>query len=328
MPISSSPTVTVAICTWNRCESLRRTLEAFLALRVPPEVTWELLVINNNSTDATDAVAAEFTDRLPLRLLQEPRPGQSYARNLAIEEARGRYLLWTDDDVLVDPQWMSALLSALITFGADWAFGRSEPQWPHGKPAWYAERFRNYFGILDYGPKPFVVQDFDQHFYGLNFGGTVEAHRTLGGFCVEFGLRGDGGGVGEDTDIFERAFGAHMKIVYTPDALVRHVIAEIRTHKAYHRRRQWVAHEVYFRYLSQSFPNAPVLLGLPRFFFSRALEDAAAYAASIVRRDRGEAFHRELQLVRFARLSLEAARHGFRAATPPARRAMANDGSR
>src|SRR5512134_131488 len=100
--------LTVAICTWNRGELLRKTLEQMTELVVPPGVTWELLVVNNNSTDHTDAVAAGFRRRLPLRYLVEPTPGKSNACNLAVREARGDYILWTDDDVLVSPQWLAA----------------------------------------------------------------------------------------------------------------------------------------------------------------------------------------------------------------------------
>ena len=73
--------VSVAICTWNRCESLRRTLEGMLRLQVPVGVTWDLIVVNNNGTDATDEVVTSFTDRLPVRLLHEATPGLSWPQH-------------------------------------------------------------------------------------------------------------------------------------------------------------------------------------------------------------------------------------------------------
>lgn len=310
--------VTVAICTWNRCEGLRITLEQFCHVRIPEGIRWELLVVNNNCSDSTDLVVASFQQRLPVRLLHEPRPGQSFARNLALCEARGEYLMWTDDDVIADPGWMEALLAPLKQQGALWSFGRSEPEWPGKVPSWYSDRFRGYFAVLDYGPTPFRVTDYLQHFYGLNFAGTVEAHRTLGGFRTDFGLKGDVGGVGEDIDLFERAFAADMPIVYTPDALVRHMIAEQRTGKAYHRRRQWVASEVHYRILPELFPRSPWVLGLPRFFYGHVVADGLAYLRCQVAGRRSEAFYHELRLTRFSRLVLEAARNGFRRPGAPA----------
>jgi glycosyltransferase involved in cell wall biosynthesis len=311
-------TLSVAICTWNRCESLRATLEQFCSVRVPTGTEWELLVVNNNCTDATDSVVQAFQDRLPVRLLHEMTAGQSYARNLAVREARGEYLLWTDDDVIVDPGWLEALLAPLVTGIASWSFGRSQPSWPDKPPSWYSDRFRGHFAVLDYGPDSFRITDYMQHFYGLNFAGTVEAHRALGGFRNDFGFKGDAGGVGEDIDLFQRAFDAGMPIVYCPDALVKHVIPEQRTRKTYHRRRHWVANEVYYKVLPEMFSRAPWFLGLPRFFFGHAANDTRAYLRCVFSGERSEAFYYELRLVRFARLLLEAARRGFRRPAAPA----------
>jgi len=295
---------------------LRSTLEQFTKLRVPSGRGWELLVINNNCTDDTDQVCDEFRSRLPIRILHEARAGQSYARNLAIREAKGSYILWTDDDVLVDPDWLASILDAFSRFQADWVFGRSEPKWPTEAPVWYSDRFKGHFAVLDYGPEPFVVQDVSRPFYGLNFAGTHDAHVRLNGFRTEFGLRGEGGGVGEDVDLFQRARSNGMRIVYTPDALVGHVIPEARATKRHYRNRYWVSNEVVYRFLPEIYPNVAMLLGLPRFLFRKAAGDAVRYARAVVTRDRSDAFYYELQLVCFSRFAFEAARHGFRAPRP------------
>ena len=100
--------ITVGICTFNRAESLRRTLNSLAAMEVPADFAWELVVVNNNSTDHTDAMINEDHGRLPIRREFEKRPGHSNARNRAIDAARGDYIVWTDDDVVVDPGWLSA----------------------------------------------------------------------------------------------------------------------------------------------------------------------------------------------------------------------------
>lgn len=104
--------VSVVICTWNRSDLLDRTLAGLRALTVPPGVTWELLVVNNNCSDATDAVTASYGDVLPLRCVHEPVLGLSRARNAAVRAATGEFLLFTDDDVQVDPGWMAAYCEA------------------------------------------------------------------------------------------------------------------------------------------------------------------------------------------------------------------------
>jgi glycosyltransferase involved in cell wall biosynthesis len=81
---------------------LDKTFERMRELRAPTGVEWELLVVNNNCTDETDAVIERHRPHLPLTRLFEPKQGLSNARNSAIEHARGRFLVWTDDDVLVN----------------------------------------------------------------------------------------------------------------------------------------------------------------------------------------------------------------------------------
>src|SRR6266550_1086469 len=104
--------VSVALCSWNRSGLLRKTLEQFTYLEAPNGFDWELLVVDNNSTDDTPDVLAEFASRLPLRALREPMPGKSNAANLAVREARGEYILWTDDDVLAGSDWVRQYVDA------------------------------------------------------------------------------------------------------------------------------------------------------------------------------------------------------------------------
>src|SRR5262249_4948917 len=104
--------VSVAICTWNRAQLLDRTLAEMRRLRVPEDLTWEVLVVNNNCTDQTDEVIARHPGHLPLRRVFEPTPGKSNACNCAVQAAAGALMLWTDDDVLVDADWMAEYVKA------------------------------------------------------------------------------------------------------------------------------------------------------------------------------------------------------------------------
>jgi glucosyl-dolichyl phosphate glucuronosyltransferase len=104
--------VSVLICTWNRAALLDQTLTHIARLHIPAGVDWEVLVVNNRCTDSTDEVLARHAALLPLRRLYEPEAGKSFAANLAVERSRGELLLWTDDDVLVDPGWLQAYVTA------------------------------------------------------------------------------------------------------------------------------------------------------------------------------------------------------------------------
>lgn len=132
--------VTVAICTWNRCEMLGATLQSLTRCSVPSGLEWEVLVINNNCTDRTDEVAASFSDRLPLRREFEPSPGLSHARNAAVRSARGEYVIWTDDDVLISEAWLSAYAAAYDRRPDAAVFGGPiRPYFESAPPAWLAD---------------------------------------------------------------------------------------------------------------------------------------------------------------------------------------------
>ncbi len=103
---------TIGICTHNRANDLRVTLQSLRQLRIPEGVRHEILVVDNASTDGTSAVASGFTDAgFPVRLVREARLGVCAARNRALREAqRSRYLLFLDDDVNVRRDLLATLL--------------------------------------------------------------------------------------------------------------------------------------------------------------------------------------------------------------------------
>lgn len=107
--------ITVAICTLNRAELLRRTLDLLAAMRLPDHLDWEVLVVDNGCADHTDAVIEAFAGRLPIRREFEPRRGHTPARNHAVDAAKGEYIVWTDDDVVVDPGWLAALCRGVLS---------------------------------------------------------------------------------------------------------------------------------------------------------------------------------------------------------------------
>src|SRR5271156_2755228 len=89
------------LCTYNRAESLAKALASIAQSTVPDSIQWEVLVVDNNSRDATRSVVEEFWWRDPsrFRYLFEPKQGKSNALNAGIQQARGEILAFTDDDV-------------------------------------------------------------------------------------------------------------------------------------------------------------------------------------------------------------------------------------
>ena len=123
-------------------------------LRIPAGVEWKLLVANNHCTDNTDEVIARFADRLPIRRVFESRLGKSYACNLLVREATGDLILWTDDDVLVDSEWLVAYLDAAKAWpeAAFWG-GRVDPLYGSVPPGWVVRneaQVSHCFGLCQY----------------------------------------------------------------------------------------------------------------------------------------------------------------------------------
>src|SRR5215470_5520654 len=111
------PFVSVVIATYNRAESLSRTLRSLAAMDEVGGVTWEVIVADNNSNDHTAEVAAEFAREsgLDVQYVFEGRQGKSFALNAGIRCARGKVLAFTDDDTEVGQGWIKAVCRALET---------------------------------------------------------------------------------------------------------------------------------------------------------------------------------------------------------------------
>ena len=292
--------ITVAICTWNRFEQLRATLEAMTQIKVPLGVRWELMVVDNNSNDATPKVIDSFTDRLPLRNIHEARQGKSFALNRAIEEARGEYIFWTDDDVAPDEHWMEATYQAFQQANADLVYGIIRPMWLSETPSWYSySLFNGKFALLDLGTKSFVATNPSQAFYGANNAGRRAVLKKLNGYREDLGPNGLGGG-DEDTELFERALRTNAKIVYEPQSVIWHRIGEERCTKRFHRHRAWRSRASYFCALQLKTPPPTKLLRLPRYLYRIAISDAWNYLVSVLRRDASNRFYYELRLILFA----------------------------
>jgi glycosyltransferase involved in cell wall biosynthesis len=104
--------VTVAICTYNGAERVPEVLDHLRNQEGVDDLAWEVIVVDNNSTDATEDVVRQYQntsfDDVPLRYVFEGRQGKSNALQRAVEEARGELIAFLDDDNLPNPQWVSS----------------------------------------------------------------------------------------------------------------------------------------------------------------------------------------------------------------------------
>lgn len=204
-------------------------------MRIPAGLTADFCIIDNNSADDTKRVCAEFaaSSPLPVHYFFEGCQGLSHARNRAIREAGGDILLFTDDDVIVDREWLAQFERSFREHLADAVFGPIRPEWQGNAPPWFSPALNAAYALLDYGSAPFRVTERRYEFYGANFGVRKRALQESGGFDVRLGRTADRLGIGEDLRLFLALLESNREIVYDPAIAVWHVIAEKRKAKDY-----------------------------------------------------------------------------------------------
>lgn len=236
--------VSVVICTWNRAASLERTLTSMSSLSIPSDLEWELIVVNNACSDATDNVIASFGDRLPIRRAYEGEPGLAHARNRAVREATGEYILWTDDDVLVDPRWIEAYCAAFRLHPDAQVFGGPiEPLFEGEPPAWLPrvlDQIGWVYGRQSFGEEPVRLspENVDGGPYGANMAFRVDVLRRRR-FDTRLGVRHEEYSTGEETELMRDVLRAGGDGWWLPQAPVRHRIPRSSQTTRYVRR--WMA---------------------------------------------------------------------------------------
>jgi glycosyltransferase involved in cell wall biosynthesis len=234
---------TIAIPTHNRAASLRRTLHSLAELAADPELELECLVIANRCSDQTPDVVADFARHAPfrVRLVAEERQGSSFARNRAAREAQGELILFIDDDVLVEPQWASALTEEIRRRKLDVACGIVLPLWEAPPPRWLDARLYGKLAVHDpaliaMGQTP---PERLTHYYSANLGMRADCFARFGWFREDLGVFGGNPMSGEDTELFARILRGGGRIGFASGARVRHVIGAERLSQAYFRRKSY-----------------------------------------------------------------------------------------
>jgi len=218
------PPVSIIACTRNRSSFLARTCEEILK-RGYCGSEWELVIIDNGSTDDTldvaHAVAEEHPDRV--RVVVEHRLGLSEARNRGIAEARFGLLAFIDDDAFPLDGWLESLVAAFDS-GPEvmCAGGPVDPMFEGELPPWFRGRYLPYLTVWDLGPDP-VELAYNEYPRGANMAFRKEAFRRWGGFSPYLGRKGSSLLSCEETELCLRMERAGARIMYAPGARVRHL---------------------------------------------------------------------------------------------------------
>ncbi len=269
--------VTVSICTRNRAASLARTLSSIeQARRVDCE--WELLITDNGSTDATADVVQSFVGRLPIRMQSEPQPGVANARNSAAAGAGGEYMVGTDDDTVVHPDWLAAYVDTFRAWPeADLFAGRIIPVLEPPVTDWFeqvAGSIHALLAIRDMGDDPIPLSTDHNHVpYGANCAVRTEVQRKF-----PFDPRRGPGKVyfGEETTSYKEMVAAGHSGRWVPTSSVNHMISPKRQTQQYIR--WW--YEALGRTVVWEGQESHVgtrVFGAPRWLWRRAITGELAF---------------------------------------------------
>jgi glycosyltransferase involved in cell wall biosynthesis len=219
------PIASVVLCTRDRSGTLAQACESLLAIDFPPH-HWELLIVDNGSTDNSVQVARAIQDSRPqtVRVIEETEIGLSVARNTGVREARGRVVAFADDDVFVDRAWLSTLVEALEQRDVLVAGGPVEPIFLGQLPSWFSPRFLPYLAAWDRGSAVHSLS-YNDYPRGANIAFRREAFERFGYFSRHLGRTAGSLLSCEETEICLRIERGGGRILYSPTARVRHLTA-------------------------------------------------------------------------------------------------------
>lgn len=222
--MARSPRISIIICTYNRANYLRDTLQSLLKNEADPD-WYELLIIDNNSTDNTPAVAHQFIDSSPdhnIRYIKETNQGLSFARNRGIREANNPTLLFLDDDIIASSQFISSWLTFFNQHpDAKCAGGKIEVQFDDPRPEWMSHFLLPLLGHHNLGNS---IKTYGRSKYP--FGGNMAFRQSIfeeyGFFDTDLGRKGEELKASEEKEFFHRLKNNDIEIYYLPDAVLHH----------------------------------------------------------------------------------------------------------
>ncbi|MCQ2311986.1 MAG: glycosyltransferase [Paludibacteraceae bacterium] len=226
--------LSVIICTYNREKYLSETLRRLANNRYNGE--WELLLIDNNSTDSTASICKDFATQysaVPFRYLVETQQGLSYARNRGIKEAKGEWFVFLDDDAFVSENYLERLSLYIQQIPDMDAFGgRIYPLFEEGAtPSWLSKWSASWLSAIDKGNNVCLfTKDYP---IGANMGFSKITADRCGLFNTSLGRSGKNLIGGEEKDYFNRIKALNVPIYYLPEIAVEHCIPSSRTTDEY-----------------------------------------------------------------------------------------------
>jgi len=231
--------LSVVICVYNREDLLYFALSS-LAEQTLSQNSYEVLIVDNNSTDRSTDIAVEFVHNYSnFRLFHEKKQGLSHARNRGVLVAQGRYIAFMDDDAKAPENWCAKIVESFLKDSRIVAVGgQIHPFFEKNPPAWVTD-----IEIRSWGNDRGMLKTKNARlgFSGSNMAFHLETLKKYGGFAPEFGMTGNKMRMAEETELFTRIYENEPFFWYDPDILIYHWVSERNMNSFYQFKRSFAS---------------------------------------------------------------------------------------
>jgi glycosyltransferase involved in cell wall biosynthesis len=232
--------ISAIICTHNRDTYLGAAIDSLLAQDFPAE--FEVIVVDNGSSDRTQEVVAQRSPNSRLKYIFEPTIGLSVARNTGARVASSEILAYLDDDAVASDRWLQTLYVAYQNNSQlAIAGGKVTLLWPPGiqPPRWLSNGLAANLGAYDLGDSTVYIEQPNLTPRGLNY--SIRRHflEEIGGFDLHLGRVGKNLLSNEELQMTEFALQRGWQVAYIPEALVAHNVSPERLNRSWFLNRGW-----------------------------------------------------------------------------------------
>ena len=290
----------VIICTYNRFQNLPACLGKLARQEKTEGLEWEVVVVDNNSTDRTPETVHDLARQLPIniRYVRESQQGLNHARNRGVMESRGEFFSFVDDDIATEANWLAAVYACFREYDADAVGGRILLDQTLRLPRWIKPEMYGFLGYQDLGDAGFQMDGVSNYPFGGNMAFNRRVVERIGLFNPKLGRKGAGQKrselfKGAETDYFHRlAARGGARIFYEPKAVVYHQVLPFQLTKKYFRTIHYNAG--YQKALNDPRAYRRQLFGIPLFLFPQFGRSVSRYCRQLLSKGPDYAFHQQM----------------------------------
>ncbi len=227
--------ISVIVCTYNRAKYINQLLESIACQDFPKE-RYEIIFINNNSTDQTETICNKFKERnqsIDFKYFNETQQGLSFARNRGIKEANGKLVAFIDDDAVAHTGYLKQISASFAENPAiDASGGKIVPLYETTPPKWMNKFLAPVMSVIDLGEN---VKEFPKNKFpiGANMIFRKSVFDKVGDFNTKLGRTGKNMLGGEEKDIFFRMKKHDLNIYWLPQIVVSHSVPDTRLQESF-----------------------------------------------------------------------------------------------